>query len=66
MRVRLRYRRLSETQGEATQGQMAPWTTFTELFERFTHPGAHAGNLREEELRLAAAALLDATTRHMN
>ena len=37
---------------------MAPWTTFTELFERFTHPGAHAGNLREEELRLAAAALL--------
>ena len=37
---------------------MAPWTTLTELFERFTHPGAHAGNLREEELRLAAAALL--------
>ena len=30
----------------------------TELFERLTHPGAHAGNLREEELRLAAAALL--------
>ena len=27
----------------------------TELFERLTHPGAHAGNLREEELRLAAA-----------
>lgn len=37
---------------------MPPWTTLTELFERFTHPGAHAGNLREEELRLAAAALL--------
>ena len=37
---------------------MGPWTTLTELFERFTHPGAHAGNLREEELRLAAAALL--------
>ena len=37
---------------------MAPWTTLTELFERFTHPGAHAGNLREEELRLAAGALL--------
>mgnify|MGYP001042636153 FL=1 len=37
---------------------MAPWTTLTELFERFTHPGAHAWNLREEELRLAAAALL--------
>jgi uncharacterized tellurite resistance protein B-like protein len=34
------------------------WTTLTELFERLTHPGAHAGNLREEELRLAAAALL--------
>jgi uncharacterized tellurite resistance protein B-like protein len=37
---------------------MASWTTLTELFERLTHPGAHAGNLREEELRLAAAALL--------
>ena len=37
---------------------MPPWTTLTDLFERFTHPGAHAGNLREEELRLAAAALL--------
>ena len=37
---------------------MAPWTTLTELFERVTHPGTHAGNLREEELRLAAAALL--------
>src|SRR6476619_4775456 len=37
---------------------MPPWTTLTELFERFTHPGAHAGNLREEELRLAAAAVL--------
>ena len=37
---------------------MAPWTTLTELFERFTHPGTHAGNLREEELRLAAGALL--------
>ena len=37
---------------------MAPWTTLTELFERLTHPGAHVGNLREEELRLAAAALL--------
>ena len=34
------------------------WTTLTQLFERLTHPGAHAGNLREEELRLAAAALL--------
>ena len=29
--------------------------TLTELFERLTHPGAH---VREEELRLAAAALL--------
>ena len=37
---------------------MASWTTLTELFERLTHPGAHVGNLREEELRLAAAALL--------
>jgi uncharacterized tellurite resistance protein B-like protein len=37
---------------------MALWTTFAELFEGLTHPGAHAGNLREEELRLAAAALL--------
>ena len=37
---------------------MPPWTTLTDLFERFTHPEAHAGNLREEELRLAAAALL--------
>ena len=37
---------------------MASWTTLTELFERLTHPGAHAGNLREEELRLAAAAVL--------
>ena len=37
---------------------MASWTTLTELFERLTHPGAHAGNLREGELRLAAAALL--------
>ena len=37
---------------------MASWTTLTQLFERLTHPGAHAGNLREEELRLAAAALL--------
>ncbi len=37
---------------------MASWTTLTELFERLTDPGAHAGNLREEELRLAAAALL--------
>src|SRR5262245_66047833 len=37
---------------------MAPWTRLTNLFERFTHPGAHAGNLREEELRLAAATLL--------
>ena len=58
MRVRLRYRRLSETQGEGDARPMPPWTTLTELFERFTHPGAHAGNLREEELRLAAAALL--------
>jgi uncharacterized tellurite resistance protein B-like protein len=37
---------------------MAPWTTLTDLFERLTHPGADVGNLREEELRLAAAALL--------
>ena len=37
---------------------MASWTTLMQLFERLTHPGAHAGNLREEELRLAAAALL--------
>jgi len=37
---------------------MASWTTLTELFERLTQPGAHAGNLREEELRLAAAAVL--------
>jgi uncharacterized tellurite resistance protein B-like protein len=37
---------------------MASWTTLTELFERLTHLGVHAGNLREEELRLAAAALL--------
>jgi uncharacterized tellurite resistance protein B-like protein len=35
---------------------MASWTTLTELFERLTHPGAHAGNLREEDLRLADEA----------
>ena len=37
---------------------MPPWTKLNELFERFTNPGARTGNLREEELRLAAAALL--------
>ena len=37
---------------------MPPWTKLTELFERFTNPQARGGNLREEELRLAAAALL--------
>ena len=37
---------------------MASWTTLTQLFERLTRHGEHAGNLREEELRLAAAALL--------
>ena len=37
---------------------MARWTTLTELFDRLTNNEARAGNLREEELRLAAAALL--------
>jgi uncharacterized tellurite resistance protein B-like protein len=37
---------------------MAPWTTLTEFFERLTNHEARAGNLREEEMRLAAAALL--------
>lgn len=37
---------------------MAPWTTLTEFFERLTNNEARAGNLREEEMRLAAAALL--------
>jgi uncharacterized tellurite resistance protein B-like protein len=37
---------------------MPPWTKLNELFERFTNPGARTANLREEELRLAAAALL--------
>ena len=37
---------------------MAPWTTLTEFFERLTHNEARAGNLREEEMRLAAAALM--------
>jgi hypothetical protein len=58
MRVRLRYRRLSETQGGGDARPNATLDTLTELFERLTQPGAHAGNLREEELRLAAAALL--------
>jgi uncharacterized tellurite resistance protein B-like protein len=37
---------------------MSPWTTLTEFFERLTQNEAHSGNLREEEMRLAAAALL--------
>ena len=37
---------------------MAPWTTLTEFFERLTKHEARAGNLREDEMRLAAAALL--------
>jgi uncharacterized tellurite resistance protein B-like protein len=37
---------------------MAPWTTLTEFFERLTNNEARGGNLRDEELRLAAAALL--------
>ena len=37
---------------------MAPWTTLTEFFERLTNHEARAGNLREDEMRLAAAALL--------
>jgi uncharacterized tellurite resistance protein B-like protein len=37
---------------------MAPWTTLTEFFERLTNHEARTGNLREEEMRLAAAALL--------
>ena len=37
---------------------MPPWTKLTELFERLTNPQTRTGNLREEELRLAAAALL--------
>ncbi len=37
---------------------MSPWTKLNELFKRFTKPGARTGTLREEELRLAAAALL--------
>jgi uncharacterized tellurite resistance protein B-like protein len=37
---------------------MAPWTTLTEFFERLTNHEAHSGNLHEDEMRLAAAALL--------
>ena len=37
---------------------MAPWTTLTEFFERLTNHEARAGNLGEDEMRLAAAALL--------
>jgi uncharacterized tellurite resistance protein B-like protein len=37
---------------------MAPWTTLTEFFECLTNNEARGGNLRDEELRLAAAALL--------
>jgi uncharacterized tellurite resistance protein B-like protein len=37
---------------------MSPWATLTEFFERFSHNEARGTTLREEELRLAAAALL--------
>lgn len=37
---------------------MSLWTKFTELFELVASDQSRAGNLREEELRLAAAALL--------
>lgn len=37
---------------------MSPWTTLTEFFDRLTQNEARSGNLREEEMRLAAAALL--------
>jgi uncharacterized tellurite resistance protein B-like protein len=37
---------------------MSPWTTLTEFFERLTQNEARSENLREEEMRLAAAALL--------
>jgi uncharacterized tellurite resistance protein B-like protein len=37
---------------------MALWSNLTELFERVSHTESHVRNMREEELRLAAAALL--------
>ena len=37
---------------------MAPWTTLNEFFDRLAGHEARAGNLREDEMRLAAAALL--------
>jgi uncharacterized tellurite resistance protein B-like protein len=37
---------------------MGAWTKFSELFERVSGDQSRARNLREEELRLAAAALL--------
>ena len=37
---------------------MSPWTSLTEFFERLTQNEARSGNLCEEEMRLAAAALL--------
>ena len=55
----LRYRmRLAERGGMSRARRLAPWTTLTEFFERLTNHDARAGNLREEEMRLAAAALL--------
>ena len=54
----LRYRMRLANGAELCSKTMAPWTTLTEFFERLTNHEARAGNLREEEMRLAAAALL--------
>ena len=58
MPVRLRYRRLSETQGEATQGQCHLGRHSRSFSSASLTLERTRGNLREEELRLAAAALL--------
>src|SRR4029078_4802083 len=54
----LRYRMRLANGAELCSKTMAPWTTLTEFFERLTNHEARAGNLREDEMRLAAAALL--------